>query len=1030
MLSWLIQRSLHYRGSVILMAAGVFAFGLYSTFHANLDVFPEFAPPFVTIQTEAPGFSAEQVEALVTRAVEQAVNGTGSLDSLRSQSIQGLSIVTAVFRESSDIFRDRQLLGEQLADAASRLPQGVKTPRMTPLTSATMDLLKIGLVSDALSPMELRTFAQWTLRPRFLAVKGVATVTLYGGEVRQLQLQILPERLHALGLSIQDVVRAAGSATGVQPAGFVETGNQRIVIQTAGQSLTPAALGKVVLEERAGRPVYLGDVARIEEAGEPKFGDAVIQGRPGVLLTMLSQYGTNVMEVTGGVEAALQEMEPLMKEKGIVLFPRLHRPATFIENAIGNLEESLWLGAILVSVVLFLFLYNVRTAFISLTAIPLSLAAAMAVLHMRGQTLNTITLGGLAIALGEIVDDAIIDVENIFRRLRENAGLPNPRAAFRVVLDASLEVRSAVVFATFVVALVFLPILTMTGLQGRLFAPLGYSYLLAILASLAVATTVTPALSLMLLPRAATSAREFWLLRQAREFYRTLLAFFSRHGFFVLVIPLVFLAAALAVAPTLQSAFLPEFREGHFVLHFSGVPGTSLGEMQRLGSRLSAELLANPHIATVSQQIGRAELGEDPWGPERSEIHVELKPVTPDEEEQVKRDIRAALASFPGVRFDVLTFLGDRIGETITGETASVVVNVFGEDLEKAVPAAGKVARILREVPGAVDVQQVTLPSAPQMIVTLLPEEMARFGFRPVDVLDAVEAAYQGARVAQTHQENRTTDVVVILPPEMRREPEAVGGLLLRTPAGALVPLSSVAAVHLEERPYMLLHEGTRRRQTVTCNVAGRDVPSFVAEARRRVAKEISFPEGVYAVFGGTAEVQAAARSELFLHSALAALGILLLLSMVLGNRRNLILVLFNLPFALVGGVFGAALSGGVVSIGSLVGFVTLFGITTRNSIMLVSHFEHLVAKEGMTWGLEAALRGAAERFVPILMTATVTGLGLLPLALQSGRAGREVEGPMAAVILGGLITSTLLNLLVLPALALRFGRFEKESLE
>ncbi|NOT28953.1 MAG: efflux RND transporter permease subunit, partial [Planctomycetes bacterium] len=823
----------------------------------------------------------------------------------------------------------------------------------------------------------------------------------------------------------QDVLEAARAATGVRAAGFVENENQRVVLETLGQFRTPEDVARTVVARRDGRSLLLGDVAEVALGPEPKFGDTLVMGQPGVLLTMLSQYGANSMEVTRGVEAALEELRPLIQARGVQLFPRLHRPATFIENSLANLRESLLLGAVLVALVLLVFLYDLRTAFVSLTAIPLSLGAALIVMHQAGATLNTITLGGLAIALGEVVDDAIIDVENILRRLRENEALGRPKRAFRVVLEASLEVRSAVVHATLVVAMVFVPVLTLTGLQGKLFAPLAVAYLLAILASLLVALTVTPALSLLLLQRSAMRSHEFVLLTWAKDAYARVLAQLARSVHLAWLFPFGLAGLALWCLPRLTFEFLPEFREGHFVLQVSAVPGTSLEEMKRIGANLSARFLANPHIATVEQQIGRAELGEDPWGPHRSEFHIELQPLEPEVEAEVGGEIRAVLASIPGIRYEVLTFLGDRISETISGETASVVVSLFGEDLDALDACTREIAATLESVSGAIDVVPSASPAAPSLEIALRPGDLARFGLQPLPVLEAIETAYQGRLAAHTFEGDRVRDVVVVLAPETRREPELVGALRVRNAAGESVALASVADVRASETRAMILHEGGRRRATVTCNVEGRDVGSFVDEARARVSGAVVPPPGAYLAWGGAAQAEREARRELLLNSALALVGILLLLWIAFRNLANLALVTLNLPFALVGGVLAAFLSGGTLSLGSLIGFVTLFGITTRNSIMLLSHYEHLVLADGCEWNLATAVRGARERFAPILMTALVTGLGLLPLALAAGKAGREIEGPMAAVILGGLTTSTLLNLLVLPSLALTFGRFQ-----
>ena len=1049
MLRALVHFSLTFRGIVVALACVLLGYGFYVAKNAKLDVFPEFVQPQVAIQTEAPGLSPEQVEALVTRPIETMINGLGDMESLRSESIEGLSIITVVFKEGTDVFRARQTLSETLAETAGKLPSSARTPRMTPLTSSTMDLLKIGLVSDKMSPMELRTFADWTLKPRLLSVAGVAKCSVFGGEVRQLQIQVLPDRLVAYGLALSDVLAAARVSTGVMGAGFIETANQRVTIQTDGQALTPEVLGDVVVVHTNGFSIRLKDVARVIEGAEPKFGDTVVMGRPGLLMTMSSQYGANTMEVTRLLEAALDELKPVFEKAGIKVYPRLHRPATFIESALRNMKHSLALGGILVAVVLFLLLGSVRSACISLVAIPISLLTAVIALERLGITINTITLGGLVIALGEVVDDSIIDVENIFRRLRENKSLAKPRPVFQVVFDASLEVRRAVVFATFVVALVFLPVLTLTGLQGSFFAPLALSYILAIMASLLVALTLTPALAYLFFDKGLNKTDEPRLQHLLKAGYRRVLGFVANWPRVIIAALVIICLGAATRVPFLGGEFLPEFREGHFVLQVFAAPGTSLPAMLKIGTQISEGLLKIKGIATVEQQVGRAELGEDPWGPHRSEFHVDLVDgISGAGQEKVKEGIEDVLKEFPSIQFEVLTFLGDRIGETLTGETAPVVVNVFGDDLDLLDAKAREVAAVLKTVPGQADVQVKAPPGAPRMNVHLRPDRLTQFGFRPLEVLEAIQTSYQGMVVAQTHRGNQVADVAVILDAAERRDPESIGSLLLRSPQGTLLPLRELAEISSATGRFSILHEGARRRQTITCSTHGRDVSSFVTEAKKQVAAKVIFPAGTYAAFSGAAEAKEKAQRELLLHSAIAAIGILMLLSVVFHNWRNLLLVLANVPFALVGGVLAVYLTGVIESghfslwdifyvgkeqpagssltIGSLIGFVTLFGITTRNSIMMISHFEHLVNEEGMIWGLDAAMRGASERLMPILMTATVTALGLLPLALGSGEAGREIEGPMAIVILGGLITSTTLNLLVLPTLALRYGRFEK----
>ena len=1019
----IVRFSLRRRGVVIALAAISLGYGIYTFSRARYDVFPEFAPPQVVIHAEVPGFSPGQVEALITRPLENAVNGVGGIASLRSKSIQGLSVITVKFRTGIDIYLARQKVAERLSALSGQLPGGT-TPIMTPLTSSTGSVLVAGLASDRLTAMELRTVADWTVRPRFLAVPGVSKIAVFGGEVRQLQVQVLPDRLIKYGLSMEDVLRAAKQATGMKGAGFIENGNQRIPLHTEGQSLTPAELADTVLVHENEANVMLGDVARVVDAPAPRIGGGAINGGPGILMVVSAQYGTNTLEVTRRLGKAIDELRPALQRQGVTIYPDLFRPADFIETALGNVKSSLLIGVALVVIVLFLFLFNLRTAAISCAAIPLSLLSAVTILERMGLSLNTMTMGGLAIAIGEVVDDAVIDVENIFRRLRENRHLENPRPALRVVLDASMEVRSAVVYATFAVVLVFVPILTMTGVAGRLFAPLGMAYVLAILASLAVALTVTPAMCALLLGGRRLPEGEPPVVRWLRARYVPLLRRVEGHPRAVIAGVGVLTLAGLAVLPFLGGGFVPELKEGHFVVHMTAVPGTSLAESLRMGTRLSKLLLALPEVRAVGQRVGRAEAADDIMGSHSSEIEVDLRPLGAAASRRVEAKIRDVLRGFPGANFGVNTFLTERLEETLSGYTAPVAVNIFGPDLDVLDAKAAAVAAVLAKVPGAADVLVQSPPGSPELVVRLRRAALARWGLDPVTALDAVRTAYQGEIVGQVYDNGRIFAAAVILDPALRSDPASVGELPLRNAEGTFVPLSRVAEVYETTGRYSVLHEGARRVQAVTCSVVGRDLASFVAEAKRRVAAAVPLPAGVYLDFAGSAAEQARSSRDLLVHAALAGIGILVLLSMVMGSGRNFLLVLANLPFALVGGIAVVVATGGDLSLGSLVGFVTVFGITLRNSIMLISHYEHLVDVEGASWGPETAVRGAEERLAPIVMTALVTGLGLLPLALGAGAPGREIEGPMAQVILGGLLTSTALNLLVLPALALRWARF------
>ena len=1026
LLNGIVHFSLRFRGVVIALACALLGYGLFALTQANYDVFPEFAPPQVTIQTEAPGLSPEQVETLVTQQIENAINGIAEIESLRSSSIQGLSIITITFRPQSDIYRARQSVSERLTTLGGRLPQGVKPPLMTPLTSSTSVVFVLGLTSKDRSLMQMRTLADWTVKQRLLAVPGVAKVSVFGGEVKQLQVQVIPARLVLYNLALDDVLAVAAKATGVLGAGFIENASQRIVLQTEAQSLTAGQLARTVVMHKDGANVTLGDIAHVVEAAEPPFGAAAIMAQPGVIMVVSSQFGANTLDVTRNIEVALEELRPSLAKERVELHADLFRPANFIETATRNIMSSLLLGGVLVIVVLFLFLYNLRTAAISCTAIPLSLLAAVIVLEKLGLTLNTMTLGGLAIALGEVVDDAVIDVENILRRLRGNCRQPAPLHALRVVLDASLEVRSAVVYATFAVILVFLPVLTMSGIAGRLFSPLGVSYIAAITASLVVALTLTPALCLVFLGGRDLPEHDAPLVRWLKARYDALLRRVERHSRGVIIIVALLTLAGMAMLPFFAGQFVPELREGHFVVHMAAVPGTSLAQSRRLGDEVTAGLLKLPFVRKVGQRVGRAETADDVFGSHYSEFEVDLKPLEGEAAEFALFDMRDALTKFPGVNFAVKPFLTERVEETLSGYTASVVINIFGNDLDALDAKAAEVAKLVNSIPGARDVQVQSPPGTPQLAIRPRADALARWGFEPVNVLADIRTAYQGANAGQIYDGSRVHDVAVILAPEARQDIARVRSLMLRSPSGVYLPLHQLAGIAQEAGRYVVLHQGARRVQTVTCNVGGRSVDKFAAEAKRRIAAEVALPAASYVEFGGTAEAQARSQRDLLVHSLLAGLGIVLLLSIVMGNARNLVLVLINLPFALVGGVLAVFAFGGLLSTGALVGFVTLFGITLRNSIMLISHYEHLVAVEDQSWNLDTALRGASERLAPILMTALVTALGLLPLAIGTGDPGREIEGPMAIVILGGLITSTALNLLVLPTLALRFGRFEK----
>ncbi|RXH26367.1 acriflavin resistance protein [Bradyrhizobium nanningense] len=1027
----LVSFAIRFRGIVLALACALLGYGLIALGEAKYGVFPEFAPPQITIQTEAPGLSPEQVEILVTQPIETSINGLAGVESLRSSSIQGLSVVTVIFQPGSEIYRARQLVTERLAVVAARLPQGVQPPSMTPLTPLAGTVLVVGLTSSKRSLMDLRTIADWSVARRLLAVAGVAQVSTYGRDVRSLQVQVRPDDLIRFRVGMNDVLAAARKATGVRGAGFVDTTNQRITLQTQGQSLTPDQLARTVLLHQGGASVVLGDVATVVTAPEPPIGAALINGVPGIMLMVSQQYGANTREVTARVEAALGELRPGLEAGGIRLHADLFRPANFIDTATENVLYALLIGGALVIIVLFLFLFDWRTSVISCTAIPLSLIAAVLALQWMGETLNTMTLGGLAIAIGEVVDDAVIGVENVVRRLRENRRAAAPRAEAQVALEAFLEVRTAVAYATFAVILVFFPILALSGIAGRLFAPLGTAYILAVLASLAVALTVTPALTMLLLVGRSGGERlhEPPTVRWSQCHYRALLRRIGRFPNLVITMTATLTIAGAALLPFFGGTFLPDLREGHLILHVSLIPGTSLDESLRVGKLMTDALLGIPGVRSVAQHAGRAEAGIDTVGPHSSEFEVDLQPdLSGRDQSATEERIRAALADFPGVVASSKTYLTERVEETVSGFTGAVVINIYGPDLDLLDAAARDVARELGEVRGAIEVQQRSPPGIPQVNVTLRPTDLQRWGLDAVEVLELIRTAYQGDVVGQGYEGNAVFNVIVILDAYDRARIGQIGDMPVRTSSGGYILLKQVADVYETAGRNQIPHQNAQRVQTVTGNVSGRDLESFVAAAKRKIAREVKLPPGTHVEFAGAAEAQARSRRDLLVNSLLAGTGIFVLLAMVTGHWRNLLLVMINLPFAFVGGVFALASTGGLLSLGSLVGFVTLFGITLRNSILMISHYEHLVLVEGRAWGPDTAIDGAADRLIPILMTSLVTGLGLLPLAMGAGEPGREIEGPMAIVILGGLMTSMALNLLVLPTLALRFAQFKSRA--
>ncbi len=837
----LVELCVRYAGTLTTLTLIALLAGLWSLRSAPLDVFPDFVPSTVDIQTEAPGFTAEQVEQLITKPIENAVNGATGLATIRSESIPGLSVINIQFLDKIDLYNARQGIAERLSELGASLPLGVGSPKLSPLTSSTMDLLKIGLRSEKLDALALRDEADWTVKPALLAVPGVAHVIVFGGEVRQIQIQPDPKRMAAFSITLTDLADAARAALSLKGAGFIDLKHQRILIQTPIPGTDPASLERAVIVVRGGTPVTLGEIATVQELPALKSGDALIQGKPGVLLSLATQYGANTLEVTRALEATLAQIIPDLKRQGIEVFPRLHRPANFIEHALSSLRQSLLIAAALILVVLFVFLRDWRSALITFLAIPLSLLAAAVALKGIGNTLNTMTLGGFAVALGVLVDDAIIGIENILRRLSENQHAAVPQSRLQVIAEATVEVRAPVVYATAVVIAVFLPELFSTSVQGHFVGPLALAFILAVVASLLVAVTVAPALSALLLktPRshgaagwlAALKKRQAWAVAAVHRNFRT-----------VMTILAVLSAASLAVLPFLPSSFMPDFREDHFVMRVNASsPGASLEEMRSIGARLSQQLLALPYVATVSQQIGRAEMGEDTNGPHQSEFHIELKPTASIDQSLAEDQIRALVGRIPGIQSEVTTFLGDRISESLTGDTAGISVKVFGNKLDALDVAARQIVTSLAGAPGVMDLQFKPESATPTLALQIDPTALAAAGLKTADVLDALQSNFAGVMVGQTFRGIRSINVVMLLPEAARNRLESLGATLISSPFGPL-PLSQVARIVPTDTRYVVSHDGGQRFDAITFNVAGHSLQSTVREAKkthRRLAAAI-----------------------------------------------------------------------------------------------------------------------------------------------------------------------------------------------
>ncbi len=1023
MLNRIIQFSLKNRMFVVAAAALLLVYGGYLIAHLPVDVFPDLNRPTVTIFLEAKGLAPEEVETLVAFPVETALNGATGVQRVRSVSSIGLALVFVEFEWGTDIYIDRQIVTEKLNTVRAQLPEGVN-PVLAPISSIMGEIMLVALTTESpdVDPMELRTLAEWVVRPRLLTIGGVSQVTVIGGDLKQYQVVVRPEKLNALHLTLHEIEEALGQANVNTSGAFVFKGATESLVRNLARVQSLDDLRESVILEREGVPVLLRQVADVQFGPPIKRGDAGANAKAAVILSIQKQPGAATIPLTATIDAALDDIAKSLP-KGVIINKQIFRQASFIAAAIRNVEEALRDGAIFVVIVLFLFLLNFRTTMITLTAIPLSIVVTALVFRYFDLSINTMTLGGLAVAIGELVDDAIVDIENIFRRLRENVHLPNPKPFMDVIYEASSEVRNSIVFATIIIVLVFIPLFALGGIEGRIFAPLGIAYIVSIIGSLIVSLTVTPALASYLLPKAKLMERERdsplvrFLKYLDREF---VLKHTLRHPVTTMLAATACLVAAFVGMLAFGREFLPPFNEGSITINLLSPPGTSLAESNRVGRIAEALLRKIPEVKDTGRRTGRAEQDEHAEGVHSTEIEVELAE-SAREREAILNDVRSELGQIPGVVANIGQPISHRIDHLLSGIRAQIAVKLFGNDLTTLRQKAEEIRAIMSEVPGVVDLfveQQVLVP---QTRVEIDRRKAQKYGLRVGEVANVLETALNGKVVSEVLEGQRRFDLVVKFPEDARQDVAALENVLVDTPAGTLIPLRTIARVIESRGPNQVLRENVQRRIVIQCNVSGRDLNGVITDIRSQIAEHVTLPEGYFISYGGQFESQQQAMTLISVLSLFSLAGMFIVLYAHFRSVPIVLQILLNIPFALIGSVIGIWLTGGVASVASMVAFITLCGIASRNGIMMLSHYMHLMRYEGERFDHHMIVRGSLERLVPVLMTAGTAALALIPLMLAKGEPGKEILYPVAVVVFSGLVSSTLLDIVVTPAVFWKF---------
>lgn len=1022
MLNAIVKWSIAQRWLVVIASILILLWGFRVLTQMPLDVFPNFAPPQVEIQTEATGLAPEEVESLVTRPIESAINGTPGVEKVRSSSAVGISVVKVIFTWDTDIYRARQLVTERLQQTQSQLPKGVGIPQISPVSSPIGAIAKYAFTIEEggkTDLMEVRRIVDWQVKNRLLAVPGVTQVVIFGGDIRQYQVLVDPAKLQQYDVSLSEVTEAARKANVNAAGGFLTSPDRELLIRGIGRIETAEQLQQSVIKSKKGVPVLLSQVADVKIGAELKRGDGILNGKKSVVVIVNKQPTADTPSVTKALEKAIDEIKQGLPSD--VKVENTFRQEEFIEASLKNVEESLRDGTIIVSVVLILFLMNWRTAIISLSAIPISLLLGMMVLSWTGQGINTMTLGGLAVAIGSVVDDAIVDMENVYRRLRENQLAGTPVPPLEVVFNGSVEVRVSVLFSTVIIAVVFAPIFALSGVEGRIFTPMGVAYLLSIVASTLVALTLTPALCALLLINRPLPPDETWLAHKSQQVYRPALVFAIRRPSIVLGVATAALIASMIILPSLGRVFLPEFQERSLVISTVLYPGVSLETTNQVSFVVQEKLKNDKHFNALQLRSGRAPGDSDVGGVNFAELDVELSEEGVKKREESIEILRKEFTKIPGVAVNIGGFISHRLDEVLSGVRSAIAVKIFGADLEQLRTIGQQVQAAMSDVGGIVDLQVEPQVPIKQLQIRFDRAAAARYGLQVGDLAETIETALNGNIVSQVLEQQQVFDLLVWLKEDSRNNLETISNLLVDVPDGKKVPLSQVAKVSFGEGPNTINRENVSRLIVVSANVNGRDLGSVIKDIRDRIKTQVQLPSGYYIQYGGQFESQERATETLLFAGAIAFVAITILIYFAVKSIPATFMIMINLPLALVGGVISVALGGGIISVASMVGFITLFGVATRNGLLLVDNYNTKLAK-GMP--LQAVLvEGSLERLVAILMTALSSALGMVPLVIGTG-AGKEILQPLAVVVLGGLFTSTALTLLVLPALYSQFGKY------